>query len=140
MATALQQRLLTLTACGIGSPQDVADLAAADAGSRSARARSTGGRCSPRARDFYVAPAGASLWLLLNLAKYFYPAVSFKPPQAHGFEPLPADLAGVAATLTLGNLEERLELLRQLKLQVRNGPLHFVLELLGQRRRLADVL
>src|SRR5258708_2445727 len=30
MATALQQRLLTLTASGIGSPQDVADLAAAD--------------------------------------------------------------------------------------------------------------
>jgi hypothetical protein len=30
MATALQQRLLALTACGIGSPQDVADLAAAD--------------------------------------------------------------------------------------------------------------
>ena len=79
-------------------------------------------------------------WLLLNLAKYYYPAVSFKPPQEHGLEPLPPDLAGVAATLTLGNLEERLELLRQLKLQVRNGPLHFVLELLGQGRRLADVL
>ena len=79
-------------------------------------------------------------WLLLNLTKYFYPAVSFKPPEDPGLAPLPPDLGAVAATLTLGTLEERLELSRQLKLQVRNGPLHFVLELLGQSRRLADVL
>jgi Uncharacterised nucleotidyltransferase len=79
-------------------------------------------------------------WLLLNLAKYFYPAVSFKPPEDAGLGPLPPDLSTVAATLTLGNLPERLQLLRELKLQVRNGPLHFVLELLGQSRRLADVL
>jgi hypothetical protein len=78
-------------------------------------------------------------WLLLSLAKYFYPAVSFNPPAGVELAPLPSNLAAVAATLTLGRLEERLELSRQLKLQVRNGPLHFVLELLGQSRRLADV-
>ena len=82
----------------------------------------------------------AGCWLLLNLAKFFYPAVSFNPPEGVELAPLPANLAGVAATLTLGKLQERLEISRQLKLQVRNRPLHFVLELLGQSRRLADVL
>jgi hypothetical protein len=40
----------------------------------------------------------------------------------------------------LGEPEQRLEISRQLKLQVRDSPLHFVLEFLGQSRRLADVL
>jgi hypothetical protein len=53
---------------------------------------------------------------------------------------LPADLGTVAATLTLGEAQERQELARQLKLQVRNGPLQFVRELLGQRRKTVDVL
>ena len=79
-------------------------------------------------------------WLLLNLAKHFYPAVSFNPPADLELAPLPPHLAAVAATLTLGQREERLEASRQLKLQVRNGPLQFVLELLGQGRRHADVL
>ena len=82
----------------------------------------------------------AGCWLLLNLAKHFYPAVSFNPPEDLELAPLPPHLAAVAATLTLGQRDERLEASRQLKLQVRNGPLHFVLELLGQSRRHADVL
>jgi hypothetical protein len=40
----------------------------------------------------------------------------------------------------LGEPQERLDLARQLKLQVRNSPLQFVRELLGQKRRLAAVL
>jgi hypothetical protein len=82
----------------------------------------------------------AGCWLLLNLAKYFYPTASFQPPQEIELARLPSDLGLVAATLTLGEPEQRRELSRQLELQVRNGPLHFVLELLGQGRRLADVL
>ncbi|MBS0420793.1 MAG: nucleotidyltransferase family protein [Proteobacteria bacterium] len=82
----------------------------------------------------------AGCWLLLNLAKHFYPAVSFQPPEDVELPPLPPDLGAVAATLTLGEPDERLKISRQLKLQVRNGPLQFVRELLGQRsRRLADV-
>jgi hypothetical protein len=82
----------------------------------------------------------AGCWLLLNLAKHFYPTVSFHPPEEVELAPLPRDLGAVAATLALGDPEQRLEISRQLKLQVRNGPLHFVLELLGQSRRPADVL
>jgi len=79
-------------------------------------------------------------WLLLNLARHYYPALSFQPPAGAELVPLPADLGAVAATLTLGDPEERLEMARQLKLQVRNGPLRFVRELLGPRsRRLAAV-
>jgi hypothetical protein len=82
----------------------------------------------------------AGCWLLLNLAKHFYPSLSFQPPQDVELSPLPADLGTVAATLTLGEPEERLQIARRLKLQVRNGPLQFVRELLGQRnRRLAAV-
>jgi hypothetical protein len=81
-------------------------------------------------------------WLMLNLTRHFYPTLSFQPPD--GLQPvpapLPAELGAVAAILTLGEPQERLDLARQLKLQVRNGPLHFVRELLAQKRRLADVL
>ena len=82
----------------------------------------------------------AGCWLLLNIARHFYPSLSFQPPQDVELPPLPSDPAAVAATLTLGDPEERLTIARQLKLQVRNGPLQFVRELLAQRsRRLADV-
>jgi hypothetical protein len=90
-----------------------------------------------------VALAGnwvSGCWLMLNLARHFYPSTSFQPPDGVELAPLPADLAAVAATLTLGEPEERFELARQLKLQVRTGPLQFVRELLGQKRRVADVL
>jgi len=79
-------------------------------------------------------------WLLLNLARHFYPSMSIQPPEDVELAPLPADLGTVAATLTLGEAQERQELARQLKLQVRNGPLRFVRELLGQRRKTVDVL
>jgi hypothetical protein len=79
-------------------------------------------------------------WLLLNLARHFYPTMGIQPPEGADLEPLPVDPGTVAATLTLGEAEERQDLARQLKLQVRNGPLQFVRELLGQRRRTADVL
>jgi hypothetical protein len=79
-------------------------------------------------------------WLMLNLARCYYPSTSFQPPEGVELATLPTDLAAVAATLTLGEPAERLELARQLKLQVRTGPLQFVRELLGQKRRVADVL
>jgi putative nucleotidyltransferase-like protein len=79
-------------------------------------------------------------WLLLNLARHFYPSMSIQPPEDVELAPLPADLGTVAATLTLGEAQERQELARQLKLQVRKGPLQFVRELLGQRRKTVDVL
>jgi hypothetical protein len=79
-------------------------------------------------------------WLLLNLARHFYPSMSIQPPGGAELAPLPADLGAVAATLTLGEALERQELSRQLNLQVRSGPLQFVRELLGQRRRTVDVL
>lgn len=79
-------------------------------------------------------------WLLLNLARHFYPSMSIQPPEGAELATLPPDLGTVAATLTLGEAHERQELARQLELQVRNGPLQFVRELFGQRRRTADVL
>jgi hypothetical protein len=79
-------------------------------------------------------------WLMLNLARQFYPSTSFQLPEGVELAVLPTDLAAVAATLTLGEPEERLDLARQLKLQVRTGPLQFVRELLSQRRRTAEVL
>jgi DNA polymerase III psi subunit len=82
----------------------------------------------------------SSCWLMLNLARKFYPSTSFQLPESVELAALPTDLAAVAATLTLGGPEERLDLARQLKLQVRTGPLQFVRELLSQRRRTADAL
>jgi hypothetical protein len=79
-------------------------------------------------------------WLLLNLARHFYPAMSIQPPEGVELAPLPPDLDAVAATLTLGEAQERQDLARQLKLQMRNGPLQFVRELLGKRRKTADVV
>jgi len=79
-------------------------------------------------------------WLLLNLARHFYPDLSFQPPADVELDPLPADLAATAATLALSKLDERIAVSRQLKLQVRNRPLHFVLELFSQSRRSADVV
>jgi len=79
-------------------------------------------------------------WLMLNLARHFYPALSFQRPDAVELAALPEELGAVAAPLTLGEPQDRLDLARQLRLQVRNGPLQFVRELLGQKRRLADVL
>jgi hypothetical protein len=66
--------------------------------------------------------------------------MSIQAPEGAELAPLPADLGTVAATLTLGEAQERQELARQLKLQVRKGPRQFVRELLGQRRRTLDVL
>jgi len=52
-------------------------------------------------------------WLLLNLARHFYPAMSFQPPEDVELAPLPSDLGAVAAMLTLGEAKERLEISRQ---------------------------
>jgi hypothetical protein len=82
----------------------------------------------------------SSCWLMLNLARQFHPSTSFQPPEGIELAALPTDLAAVAATVTLGEPEERLDLARQLKLQVRTGPLQFVRELLSQKRRVADAL
>ena len=78
--------------------------------------------------------------IALNLARHFYPAMSIQAPEGVELTALPADLGAVAVILTLGEAQERQELARRLKLQMRNGPLQFVRELLGQRRKLADVL
>ena len=80
-------------------------------------------------------------WLLLNLARHYFPSLSFQPPEEIELLPLPADLAAVATALTLGEPQERLQVFRQLQLQVRQGPLQFVRELLRIKTRpLADVL
>src|SRR5262249_35528003 len=60
-------------------------------------------------------------WLMLNRARHFYPTLSFQPPEGAELTPLPPDLGAVAAVLTLGEPQERLDLARQLRLQVRNG-------------------
>jgi hypothetical protein len=73
----------------------------------------------------------AAAWLLLAITRHYYPGINFMPPQNAQPPALPADLATVAVPLLLGKPQERLATWRDLKLQTRNRPLHFVMELLA---------
>jgi hypothetical protein len=73
----------------------------------------------------------AAAWLLLAITRHFYPQVGFLPPENVQPPTLPQDLGAIAATLMLGKAQERLHAWRELKLQTRSRPLHFVLELLA---------
>jgi hypothetical protein len=73
----------------------------------------------------------AGCWLWLVLARYWYPTAGFLSPDDVELPALPRDLAGLTATLTLGQPQERVAAWRQLKLQARSRPLHYMLELLA---------
>jgi hypothetical protein len=73
----------------------------------------------------------AGCWLWLNLARHWYPTIGFLTPDDVELPSLPTDLAGLTATLTLGQPQERVAAWRQLNLQARSRPLHFMLELLA---------